>query len=563
MISFKCNGKLYKDQWLIIAVMSIVMVLGISWGLPNKQRIELLSGGSTPEKDEIFLMNSLSGRYSYGSEVTEGWNGWESEAGARTGSYIYYLISSSAQDEFNLYKSFSNINPAKLDFDPKFYHYGGAYLYPVAAILYLFKSINIFYPTLDFTYYYHNPSHIRNMFISGRMLTLSAFVGTLILLGLFGNIFDGRVAGTLSMLTYSFSTLVLNQSLVSKPHIYAAFWAFLAVYQAVLYIKHQKTKFIIISAIASGLAIGSSQLSIPIAIIYPIMLFDRFRIKQTIKYILLTWIVVVTVFFLTNPFILLNFNTYKSSMGQNTSIFSLSAYNSVLYLKNIFIKAHVFPATIIGFFLLFSSFSKNDNLLKKLTCITSILLFIVALGFSGTYLRWSLFLSPLICLLSGIGINRLIFQSSGLNKFVKGCLVVLIFSPGVFFTMLFARDVIFDAKWYEPTVEWIKSGPIDSKTTIGIFGTRVYPVSFPPFPFIKGKLVDIQENLDEQDLPDYVLISLFKKEKFLGQWNQHRFRSNYHLAYNLGDRPSYWWFSNIRTKSLSRISAFVYQLNDF
>ena len=143
---------------------------------------------------------------------------------------------------------------------------------------------------------------------------------------------------------------------------------------------------------------------------------------------------------------------------------------------------------------------------------------------------------------------------------MSGCIN---FFPGVFFTMLFARDVIFDAKWYEPTVEWIKSGPIDSKTTIGIFGTRVYPVSFPPFPFIKGKLVDIQENLDEQDLPDYVLISLFKKEKFLGQWNQHRFRSNYHLAYNLGDRPSYWWFLNIRTKSLSRISAFVYQLNDF
>ena len=130
--------------------------------------------------------------------------------------------------------------------------------------------------------------------------------------------------------------------------------------------------------------------------------------------------------------------------------------------------------------------------------------------------------------------------------------------PGAFFATLFVRDYIDDSNWYEPTVEWIRSAHIGHETNIGVF-ERPGPTKFPPFPFLNAQLVNMNMVSKRDSLPDYVIIrgGLDAKE----MWDRHKVRPQYHMAYDLGNRPSYRWFLNFRTISKSSIAGWVYKRN--
>ena len=51
--------RLHWEQALILAVAAVVLALGIDWGLPSRERVELLTGGSPLSEAEIRLLDSV------------------------------------------------------------------------------------------------------------------------------------------------------------------------------------------------------------------------------------------------------------------------------------------------------------------------------------------------------------------------------------------------------------------------------------------------------------------------------------------------------------------------
>ena len=294
--------RIYKEQWLIIAVSAVILSLCVGWGLPDKKRMDLLIGGSPPTKRQVDLLASLRQEYlqekeaklkelvetqRHGQKTAIQWPLVSTKALSailteedRLTAFREYILASSAGDERKVYSSLSRMNPRELDFDPRKYVYGGAFIYSVGGLLFMLKSVGLFHPTNDFGYYLKHPSNIARMYIAGRTLNVLAFLGTLILLAMFGNILENRLVGTLSMLTYAFSTVALGQSLITKSYMYASFWALLAIFLIFQYVRHQKLGFFVFSVLAAGWAFGSTVPNGIIAVSYPIFLLRRGRVNR-------------------------------------------------------------------------------------------------------------------------------------------------------------------------------------------------------------------------------------------------------------------------------------------
>ena len=574
--------RIYKEQWLIIGVFLVIMILGINWGLPDRKRMELLVGNNPPTKRQLGLLGSHRKNYlreledkfeqaiqkdSLGQKDAIASHFWRKRAtdsllteDDRLIAFRAFILGSSGMDERKVFSSLSRMDPGGLDFDPKKYIYGGAYIYPVGGILFFLKTVGLFHSTNNFDYYMKHPSDIAMMYIAGRALNVTAFVGTLILLALFGNMVSGRAAGTLGMLTYSFSTLVLVNVLISKPHLYASFWAFLAVFMLFLYTKERRLRFLIFSALSAGWAAGSILPAAFMSVMYPILLFDRQNLKRSIIEILSAWLGMGTIFLLTNPYLIINFDRYlfelkkiSSPEGYGHAVFALNKITD--YLKGVFLRSYAFPAAIFGAIYVFIACLREGHITKRIALFFLCVFF--PLGFVAYFPKTTLFLGPLLCLFTGLALNQWVFRSYRISPVIKVLILCMMFSQGAIVTTLFARDYILDKKWYEPTVEWLASANINRGTSIGIFRIPS-PVDTPPFPFLQSRLINMNKELGEAHIPDYVIIGS-RNPNHLEKWEESVLRSQYRPAYDLGDRPSYRWLLYLRNQSDSRLGGWVYK----
>lgn len=573
VISSSFAFKIYKEQWLIIAIFALVMCLAIDWGLPNKKRIDLLIGGSPPTETQLqrlsqvrkkalekrdLLKNNASQKAMRGEGVSfrieslvDGGGGSLLNEDERLLAFRTYLISGSAIDESKTFSVLSRMNPRKLDFDPKFYNYGGTYIYPLGMILFALKSIGLLSVTSNQAYYLQHPSDIRLMYICGRALNVLSFIGTLIVLALFGKMFHDRMSGTFAMLTYAFSTLPLTMCLVSKPHVYSAFWTLLAIYLVVLYAKYRKSSHLVFSVIAAGWALGASLATGIIALIYPILLFDPQRIKLSLKHICLVFVGIGTIYLLTNPYAILSFTRYVGDFISATSsdshgLGTFAIYGIVPYLENIFIQSYTFPLAIIGFLYMVLACLSGYTLITSRVAFASVF-FITLFAFLQFSARHILFIGPLICLFSGIALSKLVSKYCRGVQIVKVSFLILIFLPGGFFSVLLARDYIFDDKWYEPTLQWTESANIGSQTSIGFLG-GLGPVKTPPFPFLQSQIINLEKMSINDELPDYVIMGNYDKNR--KRWKEHPLSPRYKLIFDLGNQPSYEGFLILELRAM-------------
>lgn len=571
--------RIYKEQWLVIGILLLVMMLGIDWGLPNQKGMALLVGDIPPTKQQLNLLDSqrkeylLNLEHKFGQAIKMDEQGQKDAISSkfwRTNPVIgnvlteedkiiafrAFVIGSGGVDERKVFSSLSRMNPSKLDFDPKRYIYGGGYIYPLGGILYLLKSVGLFHATTNFEYYLKNPSQVAIMYITGRALNVMAFVGTLCLLALFGNILVGRVAGTLSMLTYSFSSLVLVHVLISKPHLYASFWAFLAVFLLFVYSKKRKYRFLICSAISSGWAAGSILPAIFMSVMYPILLFDRRNIKHSIGGVLLAWAIIGATFVITNPYAIIGFDRYffelkkiTSPEGYGHAVFSLNKI--FVYLKDVFLKSYAFPVAIFGGIYVFVACFRERYMTKRIAVF--FLCTFVPLGFVAFFPKTTLFLGPILCLFTGVALSRWVFSRSRIKIGIKVAILSILFFQGALVTILFVRDYICDEYWYEPTSEWVQSANIGRHTTIGVF-SRPGPTRSPPFPFFQTKMINMNKALGNEFAPEYVITWDNN-----AQWEKHPMRDEYVLAYRMRNYSSYKLLKFLTGKSVTRVEGYVYK----
>jgi hypothetical protein len=566
------------EQWLILAVSAAVLIPGAWWGLPNAHRIELLLAGkplSPEEMRQITRERERSrGEYEDQREIraqtfSRGEQTQLIEAVDRTGevltreerwrSFYDFVSRSSAVDEGKTYSALARMRPGELQFDPGLYIYGGSYLYPLGAILMILNRAGAFEVTRELEYLVRHPANMARVIVTGRYVNVVAFLATVVVLGRLGASLGGRAAGSVAMLSYAFSTVALNQAVVSKPHVYAAFFSLLSVYWIVRFVDDAGSRWLVLSAVAAGWSAGASLPSCLIAILYPVVLFRRGGVTKSIRQLAIVGLVMMIVFIASNPYALIRFNHYYFTLfshgsGEGWGYGQLSFSKLWAFLSDVFTVGYCFPVSLLGAGALLEAWHRPDGMRGRLALVTMAIL--LATGMTVAVLRIMLFVGPLVCLFAGFGAALLIERTRRQWRLVAIGVLIALFLPGTVFAGLFARDTISSEAWYEPAREWIGALRTDEATTFGVQWLP-HPVDTPPFPFVHSRAMNLSYYSGTQGKPDYVVLGNFTSDR--SWWERHLLRSEYELLATLGGRASYDWALRWRVQSEARVVGFVYK----
>ncbi|MFH1035928.1 MAG: hypothetical protein V1806_15590 [Pseudomonadota bacterium] len=569
--------RLCPEHWLILAVMAVIMAFALGWGLPDASRLALLNWGQDPTPQEMRQLSDA--RDSYYNEL----DSLQAESGRRLLhgqpaslgdpvsltavlspaergiAWRSYLLGSNAVDERYSFSVLSRMNPAKGDFNPRRHNYGGSFIYPLGALLYAQKLLGLLQATPDLSHYLARPQEIARMYLTGRAFSVLALLGIIYLLGLWGQRLGGRAAASLAMLAFALSSVTFWQALITKPHLYAAFFGFLGLYWLARHRQEGGTRLLIQSAAACGWAAGASLPAGALALAYPLLLARSGQGWRWLGPVALAGVVMAAVFLLTNPYAVLSPETYAytltlhgSSRGFGYGVFGLLKMKE--YLHDIFTRSYTLPLGLLGGLCALGLALLGRGLERRLALLFIVLTLLV--GGTVATPRITLFTGPLLCLLAGLGLQRWLLRPAWAAPGIKAGLLGLLLLPGLCTLGLMAHDAIWDRAWYQPTRQWVHTAGITPATSFGTFG-RPDPTNLPPFPFLHHRLVNLFDFKDPAQAPDYVLLGNFQDDQIF--WQKHPLRDLYRPVAELGWRPSWQWLAAWRQPSEARLAAWVYQ----
>lgn len=560
---------------MIIIASAVILFACVDWGLPGSTRVRILTHNTDLNDDDLAQLDAATESYLASRRTADSLSVQRLEAGQfpsrprtdplgsvftddnRLRAFRRYLVSGSGPDEREPYIALARMRPGELDFDPHGFLYGGAYLYSLGGWLLLLKSVSLLPLDPRVSRYIEAPDDAGHMYIAGRMLSLFPFLGVLVLLGRFGRNMGHPFAGTAAMLCWALSTLPLNQAVLTKPHIWVAFWATLGVYLLHGYILRQRTRTLVLSSIAMGIALGSSLFAAVMLLFYPILLLRERGMRESLLRLALASFLCIATFLITNPYVLLNPESFRVTLtyhGSSTGwgYAAPSLVKSGAFLGDLLLRSFSFPVSILGAAVAVLTLGHGQPTWRRLAAA-----WIATLALLGTFLgvaRIALFVGPILCLFAGRGAERLRAWKPMPLRVAGVILLVVLFIPGFFFAGLFAHDTIRDDAWVEATEDWVNGfGP---ETIVGVF-ENPEPRNIPPLPFLACSLVNLDAYRGGPWDPEYILLGNYTDD--LEVWESHPLRSRYTLSRVLGYRDSMDWFLSLRTKSESRLAGWVFE----
>lgn len=161
-------------------------------------------------------------------------------------------------DEPNTLAAVGRMKPQRLDFNPRWFFYGGAYQYPVAGAV-AFGVVAMHGPrALGLDAVLRDPRIARTMYVSARLVgVLAATLGVLIL-GLIASRLFGPRAACIAVILGGSSPWLILFSHLAKPYTTALFWSFCSVYWTVRHVDSHRARDFVLSAVFAGLAVGSN-----------------------------------------------------------------------------------------------------------------------------------------------------------------------------------------------------------------------------------------------------------------------------------------------------------------
>lgn len=251
----------------------------------------------------------------------------------------FKLYSVDADEMVNL-MALSRIKPSQRLFDPHFYMYGGAYLYPLGlwyAALVRLDIINM--PTINNLL--TSPDLVDQLYILGRLFVLTTFSLSAIIVYLTAREFLLPLPANLSLSLYLILPMTVMQSLTMKPHWYALLPAAAAFYYLTrLLVRHKwSASSEIFVGLGLGLAVGSAATFAPLAAAaWLLLLVARLRQQISSRPLLTVPLLAAVVFGLTNPYIFLNWAAYQTENAQLAAWYQASLHPAAIldFIKNSF-----------------------------------------------------------------------------------------------------------------------------------------------------------------------------------------------------------------------------------
>lgn len=252
---------------------------GLCWGLPGPERLRAFpSQTSSPELarrladawSKLYEEIEASHKAMRASEpvthvvgVEELAPGWTEPPAKLLNSYRSFLLRSAHPDERKPFTILARMRPWKLEFEPLYVHYGGAYIYPFGAFLAAGHAARALTLNPDVAFYIQHPEQMARLYLAGRAFILLFHWLTLWVLFDLGKRLGGWKAGLAACLLFTLSPAAAWHSHIAKPHPYGTFWLLLSLREAFLAAGGGGRRNYLLSGLWAGVAAGSNLGLVP------------------------------------------------------------------------------------------------------------------------------------------------------------------------------------------------------------------------------------------------------------------------------------------------------------
>ena len=505
----------------------IILSLGLNfyaiwWGLPSQSRNQLYYSDKSQIKSETDLITE--------SMVTQSLTDVKSLP-----TSAYNPIRTYHPFEESILKSVSNMNPGKLDFDPKYYFYGSLYIYLVSFFLGIGALLNILTITSNIQFYFLHPFEMAKIYLVGRSLSALLATMSVYLIYLIGKRMRGEGHGLLSAIIMAITPVFVINAHFLVPDVTMVFFVTLSFSFLVRTLESDRMKYYILFGIASGLA-GSSKYPggliifvLPLSFLirdYSKQSLKKIRERSTINKLLLAFLSALLTFVILNPYMFF----YSEKTGQVVNIY-IQVYGHIAQdlLSTLFNFANLtrwglsWPLLIISVLglILFICQGKKSEKLAVIWIALYSLFFALA---KQQMVRYILPIVPFLALASAFSIlpiyRWLKEKSLHLMLYLFTCMIII--SLGWSFLYTVAFENIMSGEIRTEAGRWIsKNIPENSK-----IGMVRDPWQFEMPPLNKGKyrlvIINNAEQLAEKEC-SYFIISDFQQSRMKETLLSHNF----------------------------------------
>lgn len=258
-----------------VALLSMATGLwGITWGLPGPFRLRALPEGALSEDAARRLAESWQRLYAdvrrshdemrpaepvtYARGLEVAAPGWTFPPDNLVGSVRSLLLQSENPDEKKAFIILAQMRPWKLEFQPLYVQYGGAFIYPLGLFLKAASLCGFAVLTPEAAHYLRCPGDMGRLYLLARIFILLFHAGSALVLFDMGRRWSGVRTGLAAAALFVLSPMFLAHSHVVKPHPYSAFWALAALRWMLLAHGAGRPRHYILAGIAGGMALGSN-----------------------------------------------------------------------------------------------------------------------------------------------------------------------------------------------------------------------------------------------------------------------------------------------------------------
>jgi len=417
------------------------------------------------------------------------------------------LMSPSVWDEQNTLRVLYGFRPKALDFNPHYFRYGGAWLYPMAMGIFISSKLGFVRLLKDMSYYMHSPHSIFLISACGKALGIVSYLLALLALFFITRRFYNMRVFVIASFFMVFCPMVIVESVYLKPLLTSLVWFLWAMYFIfrILEKDEGKGRACIYAGICAGLAAGSLLTSA--AILLPLFI----AIGKDAKRLMYVAIAFFAAFFITNPYILISFKEFAAEMMWNVRYHSrYSLFDPKIHLQNIFIflKGVGRPFGLWALAcLIWGIFNNRD---KRIRIILFALLTYYLWGFSTCYalnmLHALLPVVPLLILLSAVFTDRLLSKLKARRKLLFSWLLILIAGYSILNCAFYVQ--LFNTSPKTEAGEWVNNN-IPAGSSIGTFIDNCgLSLSYPYFSYFHYRFINDSDpglsNIKRQ-LPAYYI----------------------------------------------------------
>ncbi|RJP30330.1 MAG: hypothetical protein C4547_16850 [Phycisphaerales bacterium] len=266
------------------AIYVIMAVSGLTWGLPTARWDPLLFGGDPPWTGARLYELAGAGWTSAqrGADVDADPLGSGAGAARLTDSpeavaaiYLRYRLYTHQPDEMIVMRALGSMRPGEGDFDPKLYQYGGAFLYPIGALLKAGDVAGLLDVRSDVPFYLDHPDEFGRFYLVSRGYAAAwGLIGVGIVFAIASRL-GGHAAGVLASLGFALLPVVICMSHEGKPHLPGAVLMLAAVWFAMRWAETGARRDWWLLCVACGAALGMVLSSLPIFVLIPLAAWMR------------------------------------------------------------------------------------------------------------------------------------------------------------------------------------------------------------------------------------------------------------------------------------------------